>query len=96
MLRDAVLAHGEPSPRVLAEGLQALETGDLRESLPALAMPSLWLAGRRDRLVNAAAMQAACESAGGVFVCDEHGGHAPFLTHPAAVAAAVTGFAEDL
>ena len=93
MLRDAVLAHGEPSPRVLAEGLQALETGDLRESLPALAMPSLWISGRRDRLVNPAAMQAAAAlSPDARYLQIEHAGHAPFLTHADAVADAMLGF----
>ena len=93
MLRDAVLAHGEPSPRVLAEGLQALETGDLRESLPALAMPSLWISGRRDRLVNPAAMQAAAALAPDArYLQIEHAGHAPFLTHADAVADAMLGF----
>ena len=59
MLRDAVLAHGEPSPRVLAEGLATLDAGDLRAALPGLQLPSLWIAGRRDRLVNPQAMRAA-------------------------------------
>ena len=93
MLRDAVLAHGEPSPRVLAEGLQVLETGDLREGLPALAMPSLWISGRRDRLVNPAAMQAAAALAPDArYLQIEHAGHAPFLTHADAVADAMLGF----
>ncbi|MFM6988995.1 MAG: pimeloyl-ACP methyl ester esterase BioH [Arenimonas sp.] len=96
LLQQTAFEFGEPDARVLGEGLHLLETVDLRARLRELAMPSLWLAGRRDRLVNAAAMQSASETAGGAFVCDEHGGHAPFLTHPAAVAAAITGFAEDL
>ena len=96
LLQHTAFQFGEPDARVLGEGLHLLERVDLRAGLPDLAVPSLWLAGRRDRLVNAAAMQAACETAGGLFVCDEHGGHAPFLTHPTAVAAAVIGFAEDL
>ena len=97
MLRDAVLAHGEPSPRVLAEGLQVLEQGDLRDALPALAMPSLWIGGRRDRLVNPAAMQEAAAIAPNArFVQIEHAGHAPFLTHADAVADALLGFLDDV
>lgn len=93
MLRDAVLAHGEPSPRVLAEGLQVLEGSDLREALPALRVPSLWIAGRRDRLVSPQAMQAsAALAADARFVQVEHAGHAPFLTHAAAVADALLRF----
>ena len=93
MLRDAVLAHGEPSPRVLAEGLRVLQDSDLRGMLPALHVPSLWLGGRRDRLVNPAAMQASAELAPEArYVQIEHAGHAPFLTHADAVADALLGF----
>jgi len=87
MLRDAVLAHGEPATHVLAEGLQVLEDSDLREALPALRMPSLWIGGRRDRLVNPQAMQASAALAPeSRYVQVEHAGHAPFLTHAAEVA----------
>jgi pimeloyl-[acyl-carrier protein] methyl ester esterase len=93
MLRDAVLAHGEPSPRVLAEGLQVLESADLRPVLPSLRMPSLWIGGRRDRLVDPRAMQAAAERAPDArFVEVAHAGHAPFLTHADAVAHALRDF----
>jgi pimeloyl-[acyl-carrier protein] methyl ester esterase len=88
-----VLAHGEPSPRVLGEGLQVLEGSDLREALPTLRVPSLWIAGRRDRLVSPQAMQAsAALAADARFVQVEHAGHAPFLTHAAAVADALLRF----
>ena len=97
MLRDAVLAHGEPSPRVLAEGLQVLETGDLRAVLPALRVPSLWLGGRRDRLVDPRAMQAAARLAPAArFVEVAHAGHAPFLTHADAVADALQDFLAEV
>lgn len=93
MLRDAVLAHGAPSPRVLAEGLQVLQDSDLRDVLPRLRVPSLWLGGRRDRLVNPAAMHAAAGIAPDArFVQVEHAGHAPFLTHADEVAQALRGF----
>jgi pimeloyl-[acyl-carrier protein] methyl ester esterase len=93
MLRDAVLAHGEPSPRVLAEGLGVLEGSDLRAVLPDLQVPSLWIAGRRDRLVDPRAMRTAAERAPTAqFLEVEHAGHAPFLTHADEVAAALLGF----
>lgn len=93
MLRDAVLAHGEPATHVLAEGLQVLEDSDLRYALPPLRMPSLWIGGRRDRLVNPRAMQASAELAPeSRYVQVEHAGHAPFLTHADEVAAALLGF----
>jgi pimeloyl-[acyl-carrier protein] methyl ester esterase len=95
-LQANAFEFGPPDPEVLRQGLYLLESTDLRGQLPQLQVPSLWLAGRRDRLVNPAAMQAAAETAGGDFQCDEHGGHAPFLTHPAAIADAIRMFAEGV
>jgi len=94
LLRAEIFVHGEPASDVLCDGLGLLENSDLRGALPTLAMPSLWLAGHRDRLVSPAAMQAAAEMAPGAsFHCAQSGGHAPFLTHADEVAGAVFGFA---
>lgn len=87
-LRTELFARGEPAAHVLADGLALLETTDLRDALPRLAMPGLWIAGRRDRLVAPRAMRAAAALApGSDFAQVEHGGHAPFLTHADEVAA---------
>ena len=93
-LRHGLFARGEPAARVLADGLELLETVDLRAVLPALSTPSLWLAGRRDRLVDSRAMRrgAACRDAE-VDVID-HAGHAPFLTHADVVASRLRLFLE--
>ena len=92
-LQEALFARGEPAPQVLAEGLALLEGSDLRDVLPRLAMPSLWIAGRRDRLVNPQAMQAAAGTAPDArCVRIEHAGHAPFLTHADAVGDALLQF----
>jgi pimeloyl-[acyl-carrier protein] methyl ester esterase len=86
-LRTELFARGEPAARVLIDGLRILETADQRPLLQALRVPSLWIAGRRDRLVDPRAMReavAAIERAGhapAAFVQIEHAGHAPFLTH---------------
>jgi pimeloyl-[acyl-carrier protein] methyl ester esterase len=95
-LRDQLFAHGEPAPAVLADGLELLETADLRAVLPTLAVPSLWLAGRRDRLVDPRAVRdaAALAPASAVHVV-EHAGHAPFLTHADEVAARLQAFLAD-
>lgn len=95
-LKDALYARGEPAPRVLQEGLQLLEHSDLRPALPSLSVPSLWLAGRRDRLVPPAGMRDAAALAGGRFVEIAGGGHAPFLGHADIVAAEVDGFMQSL
>lgn len=92
-LRDELFARGEPVATVLADGLQLLETADLRDALPALAVPSLWLAGRRDRLVDPRAMRdAAARAPRARLHVVEHAGHAPFLTHADEVAAQVDAF----
>ncbi len=96
LLRNDVVARGEQAAHVLADGLGLLEGSDLRASLPALAMPTLWLAGRRDRLVDPRAMQAAAAQVPRAEVhVVEHAGHAPFLTHVEAVAAALMAFAAN-
>ncbi|KLI99881.1 pimeloyl-ACP methyl ester esterase BioH [Luteimonas sp. FCS-9] len=86
-LRAEVFARGEPAAHALADGLQLLQTVDLRAVLPALGVPSLWLAGRRDRLVDPRAMHAAAALAPDAQAATiDHAGHAPFLTHADAVA----------
>ncbi len=99
-LRDDLFARGEPAASVLADGLELLETADLRAALPGLAVPSFWLAGRRDRLVDPRAMREAAALAGvapdaGVHVV-EHAGHAPFLTHAGEVAARLHAFLDSV
>ncbi len=97
ILQQALLARGEPATRVLADGLALLEESDLRAVLPGLAVPSLWIAGRRDRLVNPQAMHAAAVMASEArFVRIEHAGHAPFLTHADPVAAALLQFLDEV
>jgi pimeloyl-[acyl-carrier protein] methyl ester esterase len=67
-----------------------------RHELAALRAPSLWIAGRRDRLIPAAAMQwAAGQPAHGSFL-EISAGHAPFLSHVDEVATAIEAFAETL
>jgi pimeloyl-[acyl-carrier protein] methyl ester esterase len=96
LLRAQVFAHGEPEPSVLADGLRVLADGDLRTMLPTLAMPSLWLAGRRDRIAHPEALRAAAATAPRArFVQVERAGHAPFLTHDDEVVEAVLAFAAE-
>lgn len=96
-LKQDLYARGEPAPEALQQGLQLLEQSDLRDVLPALSVPSLWLAGRRDLLVPAKAMQAAAQIAPNAqFVEIAGGGHAPFLGHADVVAADVDRFLQSL
>jgi pimeloyl-[acyl-carrier protein] methyl ester esterase len=93
VLREQLFARGEPSATALRDGLELLQNSDLRAGLPALTPPSLWIGGRRDRLVSPAAMRTAAERAPNAsFVEIASGGHAPFLTHADEVAAALDEF----
>lgn len=88
-LRELAFARGEPDLRVLQEGIRILETHDLRARLPALSQPSVWIAGRRDRLVPPQAMEWSSQQAQGRCTQIEHAGHAPFFTHAGEVAQAL-------
>jgi pimeloyl-[acyl-carrier protein] methyl ester esterase len=78
--RDAYAA--EPPPvRALCEGLDVLEHTDLRSRLHELEPPSVWIAGRRDRLVPWRAMEWSARACHGAFTCIHGGGHAPFIGH---------------
>jgi pimeloyl-[acyl-carrier protein] methyl ester esterase len=93
-LRAQAFARGEPSPVALLRGLELLDTVDLRGELQNLQVPSLWISGRRDRLVPAGAMPAAAERAPGAESrVIQDAGHAPFLGAADAVAEAVDAFA---
>ena len=95
-LRNELFARGEPPAESLARGLELLETTDLRDGLPRLRVPSLWVAGRRDRLVDPRAMrEAAALAPDARFVQIEHGGHAPFLTDVDEVAGEIDSFLQS-
>ena len=92
-MRDSLLSRGWPTAAALADGLDLLRQADLRAVLPQLRVPSLWLAGRRDRLVDPRAMRAAADGcAQATLHVVEHAGHAPFLTHADVVAGHLRSF----
>lgn len=96
-LKENLYARGEPSPQALQQGLALLEKSDLRWSLPALSIPSLWISGHRDRLVSPTAMQAAAAMTPDSRYLDiPGGGHAPFLGHADQVADEVRNFMATL
>lgn len=92
-LRAHAGERGLPAPAALARGLELLQSADLRSALPALAKPSLWLAGANDRIVPPAGVEAGARLAGGAFVRLPRAGHAPFLTRAEEVAAAILAWA---
>jgi len=94
-LKAHVFERGEPARAALEQGLRILDTVDLREDMARLTTPSLWIAGRRDRLIKPAAMQwAAAQSRGRYVECNS--GHAPFLAHAKPLADSITAFAAEL
>lgn len=79
-LKDIIFQQPLPQKTSLINGLKLLQDVDLSPALKNLQMPSLWLSGRRDRIVHPDAMQQAAELSRGQFhLC--RGGHAPFLQH---------------
>lgn len=96
-LKQTLYARGEPAPAALQQGLVLLEQSDLRAALPALSVPSLWISGRRDRLVPPAGVrEAAALVPQGRHLDIAGGGHAPFLGHADQVAAEIRGFMQSL
>lgn len=95
-LKKQVYERGEPALAALKDGLRALETCDFRHDLARLSMPSLWIAGRRDRLVAADAMRWSAARAPSASYLEINGSHAPFLEHGQVIADALNGFAAEL
>lgn len=95
-LREQIFERGKPSRAALHEGLDLLDSSDLRAELAQLSQASLWISGRRDRIVPSAGMQWAAEhSPRGQFL-ELDAGHAPFLSQPAEVASAIEAFSDSV
>ncbi len=93
LLRAKIKAGGEARPEALSAGLQVLAMADLRPRLPALDVPTLVIAGERDRLSHpqaGAALASALPQARLRIV--ERAAHAPFLSHPEEFCADVAQF----
>ncbi|MGH8713598.1 MAG: pimeloyl-ACP methyl ester esterase BioH [Casimicrobiaceae bacterium] len=94
-LRGQLFTRGEPSPPALRAGLEVLAATDLRPRIAAIAQPALVIAGERDTLVPAAAgAWLAAAMPAGRFAPIAGAAHAPFLSHPEAFLAALTGFCD--
>ncbi|MBK7903943.1 MAG: pimeloyl-ACP methyl ester esterase BioH [Proteobacteria bacterium] len=92
-LRANLDAHGEPDPQALVAGLGILRTADLRDALAAITVPTLVIAGERDRITPVAAgRELASRLPSARFVEVPKAGHAPFLSHPDTVRREVESF----
>jgi len=93
-LRAALDSAPAPDPAALAAGLRILQTADLRDEWKAMTAPALLVGGERDRLVHPDALVAAVEMRPQTrWQSIPAAGHAPFVSHPEAVAEAITEFA---
>lgn len=95
-LKAQVFAHGEPTLQALDDGLHVLDQADFRPHLATLNLPSLWIAGRRDRLIPPYAMQWAAQQGSRGRYLEFSSGHAPFIQHAQAVADAIGAFADGV
>ena len=92
-LQAQAFERGAPAARALQEGLLLLDRLDLRDELPRLRVPSLWISGRRDRLIPSGAMPAAAAMTPGArSVVIGNAGHAPFLGAADEVATEIDAF----
>ena len=95
-LKARVFERGEPSLDALKHGMRILGNTDLRSSMSKLAVPNLWIAGRRDRLIQSGAMRwSSQQNPMGRFI-ELPSGHAPFISGAHEVANAITQFANSL
>jgi pimeloyl-[acyl-carrier protein] methyl ester esterase len=90
-----LFSRGDPDPRPLDAALSLLRDKDLRPLLPDVHAPALVIGGERDALVPLAATKAlAAALPHATHHTIEGAAHAPFLSHPAAFAAALQGFGD--
>ena len=82
-LKSAVSQRPQAGAAALRSGLDLLLQTDLRDRLPDLRVPSLWLYGQKDTLVSAATAKHVRQLQPGARTQVITGaGHAPFLSHP--------------
>lgn len=79
-LQSLIFAKPVAQKQALLNGIRLLHDVDLSPALKNLQPPSLWLSGRRDRIVHPDAMRNAAQQSHGRFEL-LRGGHAPFLQH---------------
>jgi pimeloyl-[acyl-carrier protein] methyl ester esterase len=92
-LRTQLFARGEPSPQALRDSLELLSSSDLRSRIGAISQPALVIAGDRDTLTPIAAARWLADALPQAsLVVIPGAAHAPFLSHPEAVVAALDAF----
>jgi pimeloyl-[acyl-carrier protein] methyl ester esterase len=94
--RELVFARPPPRRDMLQQGLQLLETCDLRAQLNAIRCPTLVINGERDTLVPAATARYLAEHLNNArSVIIKGAGHAPFLSHSGCVTSFLDRFIHE-
>jgi pimeloyl-[acyl-carrier protein] methyl ester esterase len=94
-LRERLFARGEPSAAVLQAGLDVLATADLRARLARIGAPTLVVAGERDALTPPQAAAWLARALPNARLARIAGAaHAPFLSHPSELLAALDAFVD--
>jgi len=92
-LRLALRQHGAARPEALRAGLAMLEHNDLRELARSIHLPALVIAGQYDRVTPPQAAEALARLLPqGQLLQIGRAGHAPFISHPRQVGAALLEF----
>ena len=92
-LQCALQRHGAAHPDALAAGLALLEQQDLRELARRIDVPALVIAGQYDRVTPPQASQALAQLLPQARLLQiRRAGHAPFISHPDQVVAALLAF----
>ncbi|MEI7841634.1 MAG: alpha/beta fold hydrolase [Gallionellaceae bacterium] len=83
LLRERLFARGEPDMNALRAGLNILRDVDLRSELPLINVPTLIIAGERDKLTPPEASQYMAQvMPSAKLEVIKGAAHAPFLSHP--------------
>ena len=92
-LQQALQQHGAARPEALRAGLELLQHNDLRELARRIDIPALLIAGQYDRVTPPqAAHELARLMPRAQLLQIPRAGHAPFLSHPTPVSAALLDF----
>ena len=95
-LRQALQQHGTARPEALRAALALLEHNDLRELARGINIPTLVVTGQYDRVTPPQAGQALAQLLPqGRLLQIARAGHAPFISHPQQVSAALLEFMRD-
>lgn len=95
-LRAQLFTRGDPPARALSDSLDLLASNDLRSVIRTIPQPALVIGGDRDTMAPIAAVRwLASALPRGRLAVIPGAAHAPFLSHPDTVVAALDAFASD-